>query len=175
MRPFWLGFAYMLRVLVMKSRSGNARGRAARHGRLAVLATLLTARSDVNTRTTNGTSMLMLAAYGGHVEACELLLRHGAELRARNAWDCDVGHFAAMGGWDAIDLMRMMMVMVMVVVVVTVTMMMMMVMMMMMMMMMMMTACALVEWWAAVSACLPARPPPPAAPPYETESSGCAY
>ena len=75
---------------------------AARHGRTAVLQRLLAWPSGCfgtpNTRTTNGTTMLHLACYGGHVEAAEALLAAGAELGARNAWDCDAGHFAGMGG-----------------------------------------------------------------------------
>ena len=75
---------------------------AARHGHTAVLTHLLSGAAglgiDANRRTTNGTTMLMLACYGGHAEVCDALLAHGANLEARNAWGCDVGHFAAMGG-----------------------------------------------------------------------------
>lgn len=39
----------------------------------------------------------MLACYGGHIEAGSALLAAGAQLAARNAWDCDAGHFAGMG------------------------------------------------------------------------------
>lgn len=56
----------------------------------------------MNLRTTNGGTMLMLASYGGHLEACEALLALRADLFARNAWDCDAGHFAAMGGSVAV-------------------------------------------------------------------------
>ena len=52
----------------------------------------------VNTCTTNGTTMLMLSCFGGHVATGKALLGAGAVLAARNAWDCDAGHFAGMGG-----------------------------------------------------------------------------
>ena len=75
---------------------------AARHGAADVLLRLLSWEGrpfgDANTVTTNGTTALMLACYGGHVGAAQLLLDEGARLDARNAWDCDAGHFAAMGG-----------------------------------------------------------------------------
>ncbi|CAJ1420073.1 unnamed protein product [Effrenium voratum] len=48
--------------------------------------------------------MLMLASYGGHVTSCAALLVLRADLHARNAWDCDVGHFAALGG--SVDMCR---------------------------------------------------------------------
>jgi len=49
--------------------------------------------------TGDGSSMLMLAAFGGHVSAAELLVdSFGAELGKVNGWGCDAGHFAAMGG-----------------------------------------------------------------------------
>ena len=67
---------------------------AARHGRTAVLSRLLQWQGapfgTANTRTTNGTTMLMLASFGGHVETAKTLLRAGARLQDRNAWDCDV-------------------------------------------------------------------------------------
>lgn len=56
------------------------------------------AASHPNACTTNGTTMLMLSCFGGHREAAAALLDHGADLAATNAWDCDAGHFAAMGG-----------------------------------------------------------------------------
>ena len=59
---------------------------------------MMTGARLTGTGTTNGTSMLMLACFGGHVDAAEALLEHGADLHSRNAWDCDAGHFAAMGG-----------------------------------------------------------------------------
>jgi hypothetical protein len=34
--------------------------------------------------------MLMLACFGGHVETAKALIRAGARLDDRNAWDCDV-------------------------------------------------------------------------------------
>eukprot|EP00976_Prorocentrum_cordatum_P081307 1184347-Prorocentrum_minimum.AAC.2 len=72
---------------------------AARHGRAEVLVYLLVYLGmDPDARTANGTTALMLAAYGGHTSAMDALLAHGAALHARNAWDCDAGHFAAMGG-----------------------------------------------------------------------------
>jgi len=71
---------------------------AARHGRDEVLRYLLSLGMNPNTRTTNGTTMLMFAAFGGHVACGEILLENGAAMDSRNAWDCDVGHFAAMGG-----------------------------------------------------------------------------
>ncbi|CAE7492062.1 ANKRD52, partial [Symbiodinium sp. KB8] len=75
---------------------------AARHGQTEVLRLLVERRAFVNLRTTNGGTMLMLASYGGHLEACEALLALRADLFARNAWDCDAGHFAAMGGSVAV-------------------------------------------------------------------------
>ena len=42
--------------------------------------------------------MLMLACFGGHVATGKALLAMGASIGARNAWDCDAGHFAGMGG-----------------------------------------------------------------------------
>ena len=52
---------------------------AARHGRTAVLRRLLElgVEGGANARTANGTSMLMLACYGGHVAAAELLRQRG--------------------------------------------------------------------------------------------------
>jgi ankyrin repeat protein len=67
---------------------------AARHGHTAVLSRLLAWEGQPfgtpNTRTTNGTTMLMLACFGGHVETARSLLDAGAQLHDRNAWDCDV-------------------------------------------------------------------------------------
>ncbi len=67
---------------------------AARHGHTAVLSRLLgwegAPFGTANTRTTNGTTMLMLACFGGHVETAKALLLAGAQLHDRNAWDCDV-------------------------------------------------------------------------------------
>eukprot|EP00927_Polykrikos_kofoidii_P045548 TRINITY_DN39566_c0_g1_i1.p1 TRINITY_DN39566_c0_g1~~TRINITY_DN39566_c0_g1_i1.p1 ORF type:complete len:639 (+),score=117.23 TRINITY_DN39566_c0_g1_i1:247-2163(+) len=53
-----------------------------------------------------GTTPLMLAAFGNHVEVAKLLAseEYGADLTRRNGWGCDVTHFAAMG--DAIDTCR---------------------------------------------------------------------
>jgi ankyrin repeat protein len=67
---------------------------AARHGHTAVLSRLLewdgAPFGTANARTTNGTTMLMLACFGGHVETAKALIRAGARLDDRNAWDCDV-------------------------------------------------------------------------------------
>jgi hypothetical protein len=72
---------------------------AARHGQEIVLRLLLEeegVRADA--RTADGTSLLHLACFGGHESTAKLLLSRGAVLLARNSFDCDVGHFAAMGG-----------------------------------------------------------------------------
>lgn len=67
---------------------------AARHGHTEVLNRLLewdgAPFGTANARTTNGTTMLMLACFGGHVETAKALIRAGARLDDRNAWDCDV-------------------------------------------------------------------------------------
>ena len=74
---------------------------AARHGREETLRYLLglpDLGSDPDLRTTNGTTMLMLACFGAHLTTADVLLDARASLTATNAWDCDCGHFAAMGG-----------------------------------------------------------------------------
>ena len=75
---------------------------AARHGRTEVLRHLLGLAGGgslaANARTTNGTTMLMFACYGGHVETAAALHAAHADLHAQNAWGCDAGHFAALGG-----------------------------------------------------------------------------
>lgn len=56
----------------------------ARGGDAAGLAALLDAGMPVDARNENGDSLLMLAAYHGHLEAAELLLRRGADPELRN-------------------------------------------------------------------------------------------
>lgn len=71
---------------------------AARFGRTEVLKLLLSCQVHPDVRTTTGITPLMLASYAGHTDACQILLDRRANLHHRNAFDCDAGHFAAMGG-----------------------------------------------------------------------------
>ena len=74
---------------------------AARNGHAETILWLLqhTSALGAESPTGDGTTMLMLAAFGGHVEAAQLLVeRFGAEVGRTNSWGCDAGHFAAMGG-----------------------------------------------------------------------------
>jgi ankyrin repeat protein len=75
---------------------------AARHGREAVLVLLLEEAggegAGVDVRTADGTTLLMLACFGGHIGTAELLYEYDATLLAYNSYECDAGHFAAMGG-----------------------------------------------------------------------------
>ena len=55
---------------------------AAKSGNPAVLEPLIEAGSDVNAKTSNGTTALMLAAASGSVETVKALVDHGAEVNA---------------------------------------------------------------------------------------------
>lgn len=45
----------------------------------------------------DGTTPLMLASYGCHLSTIRLLIeKHGADVRARNKWDCTAAHFVAL-------------------------------------------------------------------------------
>eukprot|EP00913_Durusdinium_trenchii_P016633 g15635.t1 len=52
----------------------------------------------VEDRSADGTSPMMLACFGGHIDVVELLVQSRADLFARNSFDCDAGHFAGLGG-----------------------------------------------------------------------------
>ena len=103
-----LSCVQLLAPLAMGLRACRRDGRgplhwAARHGQTEVLQFLLTLEGfgvDANQRTTNGTTMLMLACYGGYVASAALLLEHGADLLARNAWDCDVSSVSLCLHWE---------------------------------------------------------------------------
>eukprot|EP00587_Corethron_hystrix_P004023 CAMPEP_0113303472 /NCGR_PEP_ID=MMETSP0010_2-20120614/3878_1 /TAXON_ID=216773 ORGANISM="Corethron hystrix, Strain 308" /NCGR_SAMPLE_ID=MMETSP0010_2 /ASSEMBLY_ACC=CAM_ASM_000155 /LENGTH=419 /DNA_ID=CAMNT_0000157483 /DNA_START=765 /DNA_END=2025 /DNA_ORIENTATION=- /assembly_acc=CAM_ASM_000155 len=71
---------------------------SSRNGRISVLRYLLLQRPlpDVNVQTGDGTTPIHLAAYGGHVDAVRLLVHAGADISMKNAWECHVGHWAAM-------------------------------------------------------------------------------
>lgn len=73
---------------------------AARNNQSAALLYLLASDSNVepDARTYDGTTPLMLAAYGGALECCIILHERGATLTAVNNWDCNIAHWAAMGG-----------------------------------------------------------------------------
>ena len=72
---------------------------ACRHGQLEMLQLLLEASvGQVDHRAADGTTPLMLASFGNHVELMKALLDLRADLFAQNSWDCDAGHFAGLGG-----------------------------------------------------------------------------
>lgn len=56
----------------------------ARHGNADELAPLLQAGLPANLRNSNGDSLLMLAAYNGHLEAARLILQHGGDPELAN-------------------------------------------------------------------------------------------
>lgn len=73
------------RPLVATRRDGRGCGHwAARFGRQEVLRRLLR-ELQPDVRSTNGLSMAMCAAYGGHVACLQLLLAFRADLNLRNA------------------------------------------------------------------------------------------
>ncbi|CAK9084499.1 unnamed protein product [Durusdinium trenchii] len=72
---------------------------AARFGRLEMCRFLLeVGLGRVEDRSADGTSPMMLACFGGHIDVVELLVQSRADLFARNSFDCDAGHFAGLGG-----------------------------------------------------------------------------
>mmetsp|Transcript_23811 Transcript_23811/g.42357 ORF Transcript_23811/g.42357 Transcript_23811/m.42357 type:complete len:284 (-) Transcript_23811:156-1007(-) len=76
---------------------------AARCGHANVLTYLLEQRATgaehADVPTGDGSTMLMLAAFGGHLDVADVLVnRFGAQIAKVNAWGCDAAHFAAMGG-----------------------------------------------------------------------------
>eukprot|EP00434_Breviolum_minutum_P033048 symbB.v1.2.029237.t1/scaffold3175.1/size97379/4 len=72
---------------------------ACRHGQLEMLGFLIDAGvGHVDDRAADGTTMLMLACFGGHTHVADGLLSLRADLMARNSYDCDAGHFAGLGG-----------------------------------------------------------------------------
>ena len=81
---------------------------ACRHGQLDMLQFLLEAKAgQVEDRAADGTTPLMLASFGNHVELMKALLDLGADPEAQNSWDCDAGHFAGLGGSiEAVELLN---------------------------------------------------------------------
>eukprot|EP00435_Cladocopium_sp_Y103_P037965 s2676_g10.t1 len=72
---------------------------ACRHGRLDMARFLLQQHlGGAEQRAADGTTPLMLACFGGHTEVADYLLSARADLAAQNSYDCDAGHFAALGG-----------------------------------------------------------------------------
>jgi ankyrin repeat protein len=59
---------------------------AAKTGKPAMMKTLLAAHPKVNARNGRGETALMLAAFGGHLEAVQLLLANGAEVNPPPGW-----------------------------------------------------------------------------------------
>lgn len=57
---------------------------------------------DVNLQTSSGYSLLMLAAYGGHVEICEMLLDNGADSNFKDLGGNSVLMGAAFKGYSRI-------------------------------------------------------------------------
>ncbi|KAJ8603842.1 hypothetical protein CTAYLR_000285 [Chrysophaeum taylorii] len=70
-----------------------ARNGVARHARKLLVDT------PPDVRTADGTTPLMLALYGGHLDVAELLVGRGAAIQCdlRNDWGCTDVHWAAMG------------------------------------------------------------------------------
>lgn len=85
-------------------REGKRGGRtllhwAARNG-IAAHARLLLApphSTQVDARTADGTTPLMLALYSGRIEVAEVLIATGASMRCTNDWGCSCVHWASMG------------------------------------------------------------------------------
>ena len=73
---------------------------AARNGHLAVVAWLLESSPLVaDVQTLDGTTPLHLAAWRDHLDICRYLAcTSGCDVRWRNSFGCDAGHWAAMGG-----------------------------------------------------------------------------
>jgi ankyrin repeat protein len=81
---------------------------AARHGQLECIELLVAAGAQPARRTLDGTTALHLAAWRGHIHVCNWLTAADASgWRIPNAFGCDAGHWAAMGGDDALPVLHM--------------------------------------------------------------------
>lgn len=96
MHAAWRGHAGAVRWLLARGAEINRAGLAwsALHyavfaGRRDVAELLVRHGADVNARSTNGSSPLMMAAREGHAELAELLLGVGADTTIRNDWGDD--------------------------------------------------------------------------------------
>ncbi|GKY94172.1 hypothetical protein MPSEU_000383200 [Mayamaea pseudoterrestris] len=70
---------------------------AARNGHVNCIKYLLEQKLyDVDVRSGDGTTPLHLACFGGHLEAARVLVKHGADVFARNEWKCHCAHWLAM-------------------------------------------------------------------------------
>ena len=81
---------------------------AARHGQLECIEMLVAAGAQPASRSLDGTTALHLAAWRGHVHVCNWLAAADVSgWRLPNAFGCDAGHWASMGGDDALPVLNM--------------------------------------------------------------------
>ena len=81
---------------------------AARHGQLECIELLVAAGAHPARRSLDGTTALHLAAWRGHVHVCDWLKAADAcGWHLPNAFGCDAGHWAAMGGDAALLVLHM--------------------------------------------------------------------
>jgi ankyrin repeat protein len=89
-------------VLLQKGAAINRPGWTALHyaatsGSDAIVRTLLDRGADIDARSPNRTTPLMMAIYGGHFSTAELLLDRGADITLKNALGMDAAEFARQG------------------------------------------------------------------------------
>lgn len=80
------------------SHGSDALMRAAAHGDLAMVRTLLAAGADLETRNCAGRTALMLAAQGGHTAVVQALSAAGADIDGRDARNWSALMIAAQEG-----------------------------------------------------------------------------